>query len=65
MSRRRSIFRQRDLCAAIKAAKAAGIEAFRIEIDSVSGKMIVIVMGGGMIEEPVNDLDKWVAKHAD
>jgi hypothetical protein len=47
MSRRPSTFRQRDVAAAIKAAKAPGIEAFRIEIDPESGTTIVIVMGGG------------------
>jgi hypothetical protein len=65
MTRRVSTFRQRDLCAAMKAAKAAGIDAFRIEIDRVTGKIVVIVMGGGMIEAPVNDLDKWLARHVD
>jgi hypothetical protein len=44
MSRRPSTFRQRDLCAAIKAARAAGVEVFRIEIDPTSGRMVVVVM---------------------
>jgi hypothetical protein len=65
LSRRPTTFRQRDLCAAIKAARAAGLEVFRIEIDPTSGKMIVVVMGCGAPEEPKNDLDKWLATRAD
>jgi len=42
MSRGPQTFRQRDLCAAIKAAKAAGCEVSRIEVGK-DGRIIVIL----------------------
>jgi len=62
MARRPSTFRH--LCAAIKAAKAAGCEVAHIEVDPVSGKIVVMTIAGG-VKEPTTDLDKWLAKHAD
>jgi hypothetical protein len=62
MTRAPSTFRQRDLTAAIKGARAAGIEVMRIEIDK-DGK-IVIVTDKAFGTEPSNDLDKWMHKHA-
>jgi hypothetical protein len=42
MTRQPSTFRQRDLTAAIKAARAAGVEVSRIEIDK-AGKIVIVV----------------------
>jgi hypothetical protein len=42
MSRGPQTFRQRDLCAAIKAAKAAGCEVARIEVGK-DGRIVVIL----------------------
>jgi hypothetical protein len=44
MTRAACTFRQRDLTAAVKAARAAGCEVTRVEVDR-EGK-IVVVMGG-------------------
>jgi hypothetical protein len=41
MARGPLTFRQRDLCAAIKATKAAGYEVARVEVDR-DGRIIVI-----------------------
>ena len=65
MPRGPQTFRQRDLCCALKAAKAAGIESFRIEIDPISGRMIMIVTAAVAVDEWTDDLDKWLATHAD
>ena len=48
---------------AIKAAKAAGIAVARVEVDK-DGK-IVIVADRPIIGTVSNDLDMWIAKHAD
>jgi hypothetical protein len=45
MSRRPSTFRQRDVAAAIKAAKAAGCEVARIEVDK-DGRITLILSNG-------------------
>ena len=42
MSRGACTFRQRDVAAAIKAARDAGVEVARVEIDRKDGKIIVI-----------------------
>jgi hypothetical protein len=51
MSRRPSTFRQRDLAAAIKGAKAAGCAVTRVEVGK-DGKITVIVSDGK--EQPVD-----------
>jgi hypothetical protein len=45
MSRGPTTFRQRDMAAAIKAARAAGCEVARIEVDK-TGKIVVILRNG-------------------
>jgi hypothetical protein len=61
MSRGPVRFRQRDMSAAIKAARAAGCEVARIEVDK-TGK-ITITTVAGTAKEPTTDLDKWLARH--
>jgi hypothetical protein len=63
MSRSVSTFRQYDLTRALRAVAAAGMGATRIEICSVTGK-IVIQLGTGERIEPANALDKWMADRA-
>jgi hypothetical protein len=67
MSGRRApcTFRQTDVTRALKAARRAGFERVRVEIDQ-DGK-IAIVTGGGADKTDVageNSLDQWIAKHA-
>jgi hypothetical protein len=45
MSRSPTTFRQRDVAAAIRAAKQAGIEVARIEIDQ-NGRIVLVAKGG-------------------
>jgi hypothetical protein len=60
---RSTTFRQRDLAAALKAMIAAGMEVRSVEIDPVTGKIIILTLAGGA-NEPTTDLDRWIAKHA-
>jgi hypothetical protein len=54
-------FKQRDLTRAIRAARAAGEDNARIEIDK-DGK-IVVILGKPQVPAPelVSDVDKWLA----
>ena len=60
--RRPSPFRQRDISRAIKAAKAAGEQVVRIEVDR-DGKIVIITAHEE--KQPANTLDEWLAAHAD
>jgi hypothetical protein len=63
MARGNLKFRQTDLTRALKAARAAGLEVARIEMDTDGRPVLVIgkpesrVTGG-------SELDQWRAKHA-
>jgi hypothetical protein len=59
MARTKSIFRQRDLAAALKAVARAGIEIARVEISH--DRKIVIVTGKSGSQEP-DDLDRELAE---
>lgn len=63
MPRAPTTFRQRDIAAAIKAARAAGCTVSRVEIDPITGR-ITIMMGAPGEPEKASDLDKWLAQHA-
>jgi hypothetical protein len=54
--------RQRDVAAAVKGARAAGVEVARIEIDK-DGR-IVIIAGTASEQSVANLLDAWMAKNA-
>jgi hypothetical protein len=60
MSRRPSTFRQRDVAAAIKAAKAAGCEVARIEVGK-DGRIVVILASEKEqpISKPVGCMNEW------
>jgi hypothetical protein len=62
MSRVSATFRQIDVTRVLRAARAAGIEVTRIEVDP-SGRIIVMTSVGAA-PEPTGDLDKWLATHA-
>ena len=57
MGRARASFRQGDLARALRAARAAGAEVARVEIDR-DGKL-VLVMGPG--SEPTTKPNEWDA----
>jgi len=57
MSRGPQTFRQRDVAAAIRAAKAAGLEVARVEIDRAGKIVLVTTKGGGITEAPGNEWD--------
>jgi predicted ribonuclease toxin of YeeF-YezG toxin-antitoxin module len=63
MTRGQPAFKQIDISRALRAAKAAGVEVTRIELDAVSGKIVITT--GAAAKEAVSDLDKWLAQHAD
>jgi hypothetical protein len=63
MSGRAATFRQHDVTRVLRAVAAAGMVAARVEIDTISGK-IVIQLDGGERVEPSNALDKWMADRA-
>jgi hypothetical protein len=65
MSRAAANFRQADVTRALRAARAAGLEVARYEIDPVTGKIMVTTkLAGGEATAAGNDLDKWLADHA-
>jgi len=63
MSRRPATFKQADLQRALRAARAAGVEVERVEIDAATGR-IIIVIARGTDAVNGNALDDWLAKHA-
>jgi hypothetical protein len=63
MSNRPAAFRQIDLTRALRAAKAAGIDIARIEIDP-DGRIVIIAAGGPATANAGNALDTWLAKNA-
>jgi hypothetical protein len=64
MSRGPVTFKQRDVTAALKAAKAAGLEVAKVEVDPITGRIVITTNAGGD-KEPTTDLDRWLIKHAD
>ena len=63
MPRRPCTFRETDIKRALRAVRAAGIEDARLEIEPVTGK-ILIAIGSGSGAEKITDLDRWVAERA-
>lgn len=61
MPRRPAAFRQSDLQRALQAAKAAGLQVSRIEVDT-TGKLTIFVGDHGTVTE--GPLDKWMASRA-
>jgi hypothetical protein len=55
--------RQRDVCAAVKGAVAAGVEVARVEVDK-EGRIIIIAGKSSEESTTANALDAWMAKNA-
>jgi hypothetical protein len=58
MSRGLSTFRQRDLTAAVKAMRTAGLEVSRVEIGR-DGKIVVIVAGRLTASDQHAEINEW------
>jgi len=63
MPRRPATFRQHDLARALRAAKAAGIDIERIEIEPASGRILLVASTGDAVD-PATPVDIWLAKNA-
>jgi hypothetical protein len=64
MSSRRApcAFRQTDVTRALKAARAAGFEHVRVEIDKSGNIVVQVGKPDGVVSE--NPLDQWMKEHA-
>jgi hypothetical protein len=65
MSRGPSTFRQRDVAAAIKAARDAGVEVARVEVDK-DGKIIIVIAekaGNGGVGIATSSGSEWDNKY--
>ena len=61
MPRRPAAFRQSDLQRALKAAKAAGLQVGRVEVEP-TGKITIYI--GDCATVPEAPLDQWMASRA-
>jgi hypothetical protein len=61
MARRACKFRQREITRTIKAARAAGVEVDRVEIDT-DGKIVVHLVGSGGDSPKLNTADAVLEK---
>jgi hypothetical protein len=55
-------FKKIDITRAIEAVHAGGLQVARVEIDQASGRIIIV--SANDTQNPENDLDKWMKKHA-
>jgi hypothetical protein len=61
MTRGRQVFRKRELTRSIKAAEAAGKKVDRVEVDPISGR-IVVYFGNGGDDPKLNTADAVLMK---
>lgn len=59
MARAACNFRQRDVAAAVKAVRSAGVESFRVEIE---GGRISIIVAPSLADSDTEDLDRELAE---
>jgi hypothetical protein len=65
MARAQSTLRKADIVRVLRAAKAAGVDIARVEIDAAGKIVIVTGKNTGVPENSaVSPLDTWMAKHA-
>jgi hypothetical protein len=60
---KRVAFKQADLQRALRAARAAGLEVARVEIDPGTGR-IVMITNSEAGQQMLSPLDQWMASHA-
>jgi hypothetical protein len=63
MGKRAVPFRQADLQRALCAAKGAGLEVARVEVDLATGKFVIIT-GTEAVQQTQSPLDQWMASRA-
>ena len=64
MAKRPALFKQYDLQRALRAAKSAGLEVKHVEIDPVTGRIIITTTAGAATQTSTASLDNWLASHA-
>ena len=57
-------FRQHDVTRAVKAARAAGLNIAKVEIDLATGKVAILAQADLPGGEDRTDLDRWITGHA-
>ena len=63
MANQPHLFKHRDVVRAVKAAKAAGIDASQVTVDPRTGAITVgPAPGAAGAGEPGNDLDNWLKR---
>jgi hypothetical protein len=65
MTKRPAIVTQTEIKRTVKAMVDAGVEVGRVEVDYKVGKIVVFAGKPGEYTVEANDLDAWIAKHAD
>jgi hypothetical protein len=64
MAKRPTLFKQYDLQRALRAAKSAGLEVKHVELDPVTGRIIITTTAGADNQSATGTLDNWLATHA-
>jgi ATP-dependent exoDNAse (exonuclease V) alpha subunit len=65
MSRGPCTFKQSDITKAVKAVVAAGVQVERVEVDKDGKISVVTAKPTESATASGNELDRWMAKHAD
>jgi uncharacterized protein YigE (DUF2233 family) len=55
-------FRQRHLQQVVRAARKAGLDVRRVEVNPTTGAIVLYAKDDN--SEPLNDFDSWKARHA-
>jgi hypothetical protein len=63
-AKRQVSFRQIDLQRALRAAMGAGLEVKHVELDPVTGKIIITTAQAGTATQNSSPLDNWLVTHA-
>lgn len=61
MTRRRPLITQAEVTRAVKGAQSAGLKVQRVEIDPVTGR-IIVVSGDHLPAKPLDEFEAWKAK---
>lgn len=61
--RKRPTFRQSDVTRAVAAARKAGLEVTKVELDTTEGRIMLTVVRPEKVT-PGNELDSWLDRHA-